>query len=215
MTKIDICRSKNPDLCTNHGIYAQQRKLSPKGARQQHGFANEDTLKAKYNLSAYSDKSYTAKFDAVAPDGIPVSIKTKGFGGNVELADYFRNAHMATDFYLLTTFWQGDKTNIVSEHVLKFPLEDWQKMFDSKWEMPIKTLIANSQPEHDYDSEWKKQCLELKTAYGTDSIIRLRPKRDSKGQARMQCAINYKDFLELEVKYDASEQFKQFQQESI
>lgn len=196
---IKKCAAKDPATCRFHRT-DRPVNVAPKikvGARQNHGFANEAALIEKYKLDFFG-RSYTGKFDGVFPkDGLPVSIKTEKLGSDVELADYFRNASIDHDYYMIVSFWEGSKDNIVSNYYLKVVGSEWAKLFDNKWHAPFKQLLADASNQRSYDEEWREKVKALKESYGSDSIIRLRPKRDHKIQKRMQCAISYKDFLEF------------------
>lgn len=183
---------------------AARKAANPGGARQGHGFKNEERIKEKYGLQKYTDvksNDYTSTYDAVAPNGKPVSIKTEGLGSNVELGDYFRNANANEDFYMVVSFWQGDKDNIVEEYKVLVPADEWAEHFDRNFDDKIKTLISEASNDESYDEEWKRRRLALNEEYGADQFIRLRPKRDHKKQKRMQAAIDYKDFVKFAENY--------------
>jgi hypothetical protein len=176
-------------------------RLNRKTERQAHGLHNEDRVKAKFGLLDYVGKNYyITKYDAQTIDGTPVSIKTEKIGTDIELADYFRNARIAEDFYMVVSFWDGKKTNIVEEYHVKFPHQQWQKFFNHSVDEKINNLLKEASNDRSYDEEWKKNIKELKDEYG-DNIIRLRPKRDHGKQLRMQCAISYNDFMKLYETY--------------
>jgi hypothetical protein len=172
-------------------------RLKHKTERQAHGLHNEDRVKSKFGLLDYVGKNYyITKYDAQTIDGTPVSIKTEKLGTDIELADYFRNARIAEDFYMVVSFWSGKKTNIVEEYHVKFPHREWQKFFNHSVDEKINNLLKDASNDRSYDDEWKRNIKELKDEYG-DNIIRLRPKRDHGKQLRMQCAISYQDFMKL------------------
>lgn len=183
-------------------LKAELRKIfNPKTERQAHGFHNEERIKSKYRLSDYVGKNYyVTKYDAQTSDGVPVSIKTEKIGTDIELADYFRNARIAEDFYMVVSFWKDKKTNISEEYHVKFPHAEWQKFFNHSVDAEINNLLKEAKNDGSYDEIWKEKIKKLKSKYG-DNIIRLRPKRDHSKQIRMQCAISYNDFLELHEKY--------------
>jgi len=170
--------------------------LQKKLERQGHGFDNEELLKKRFGLTKYTDEKsndYTSKYDAVAPDGIPVSIKTEALGSDIELGDYFRNSRITDDYYMIVSFWEGKKDNIVKNLFVLIPGTKWTTFFDSQWDDKIRKLISEASNERSYDAEWTRRRKELAAEYGTQ-FIRLRPKRDHKSQKRMQCAISYKEF---------------------
>lgn len=169
--------------------------------RQSHGLINEARIKTEYELNDYlGKKDYTAKYDAETKDGKPVSIKTIKHKSSVDLGDYFRNANVEEDFYLVVSFWKTDKLNIHEEYHLLIPAEIWQRLFKREFDERIKTMLDEVSHERWYDRIWRAQRLALKADWG-DGIIKLRPKRDHKSQKRMQCAISYKDLLVLHELY--------------
>jgi hypothetical protein len=169
-------------------------------ARQNHGFLNETRVKSAYNLLPYIDESPTAKYDAKSPAGIPISIKTARVGNEICLGDYRRNAETKNGFYLIISLWEGVKSNIVREIHLYIPGIIWNSFFDKKAGNKAKELIENASNDSTYTPIWKSEIEELK-AMNTSRYIRFRPKRDSKRQRRMQCAISYSDILILERLY--------------
>lgn len=214
------CQAKNPSTCRNHGgrivngfsapVGWRGRKVPiPKrastghnyGTRQIHGFRNEFYTCEKYDLMKM-DK-YTHVWDAYTRvDNMPVSIKTVKHRSEIPLADYGRNAKIAQDFYLIVAFWQGDKHNVIEEVTLKIPYEFWKEQFTNEYDNDIHLMLKNSSPDRSYDATWESDCYDIKEKWATkQSIIRLRPKRDHKGQIRMQCAISYDDFMSLREKY--------------
>lgn len=173
--------------------------------RQAHGLINELRIKEQFGIQTYLGKqNYTAVYDGQTSNGTPVSIKTMKYRTDVELGDYWRNVNAQNDFYMVVSFWQGSKLNIVEEYHLLIPAEEWQKLFNRELDDEIRAIIQNASNERSYDTIWKEQIKALKEAYG-NSLIRLRPKRDHKKQKRMQCAISYKDFLGLYEKYQTDD----------
>lgn len=176
--------------------------VNKRNERQAHGFNNEDRVKSDYELLDYAGETngYTGKYDAQTKEGIPVSIKTEKLKSDVELGDYFRNAQVNQDFYLVVSFWENEKNNIVEEYHVKFPAEEWKKLFNHNLDDKIRRVIQEASNDYSYDAIWTQKIKKLKEEYG-NNIIRLRPKRDHKTQKRMQCAISYADFLRLHDTY--------------
>ena len=172
-------------------------------ARQNHGFVNEARIKSKYNLLPYSDESYTAKYDALSSTGIPISIKVAKLGKEICLGDYRRNSENKEGFYLILSIWEGRKDNIVRESCLYFPGITWNSFFDKNVAIKARELIGNASNASEYNPIWKAGIEELKSL-NASKYIRLRPKRDSKRQRRMQCAISsrYLDFRKPLWNYD-------------
>jgi hypothetical protein len=211
------CNGKDPNTCRNHGgrkiddksfpapwltdDQRMDRKVTSE-ARQIHGFKNEYRVCQKLDLE--KTVPYTSEWDArtKTPSASPFSIKTKEIGKAVEMGDFFRNSLKSEDFYLHVSFWKNDKYNIVSEHLLYIPYNEWQKFFPKEYDNDIRTMLRNSSPDHSYDAKWKLDILDIQEKWkSTGSIIKLCPKRDHKGQIRMQCAIGFKDFIVLEKLY--------------
>ena len=165
------------------------------GERQKHGFIYEADVIKKFNLN--NDENYTGLWDAWTQSGIPVSIKNEKLHSDIELADIFRNAiERDQDFYMIVGFWHGEKTNVVEEHILYFPKNEWKLLFNLEL-LPafskFLTLITNDEKD---DYKWKIGCKLLKEKWQekTNNLIRPRFKRDHKKQKRIQCAINNGDF---------------------
>jgi len=204
----DAEKARNKALEASRIAAEKLNNPTEEGARQKHGFKNEVRIKEKYGLQKYTDvksNDYTSTYDAVAPNGKPVSIKTEGLGSNIELGDYFRNANANEDFYMVVSFWQGEKDNIVEEYKLLVPAEEWTKNFDRSFDNKIRTLISEASNDESYDEEWKRRRLALNEEYGADQFIRLRPKRDHKKQKRMQAAISYQDFVKFAEKHETKD----------
>lgn len=161
--------------------------------RQRHGIIYEDSVISRFGLSKAT--SYTSEFDAFTKNGTPVSIKTKKINCAPELADYFRNARISQDFFLVVGFWSNSKSEISNEVVCYVKCDEWKKQFPEDWEDRIRGLISSASCDRIYDSEWRKERLSLQRDYNAfrkqnGIYIVLRPKRDHKKQIRMQCAID-------------------------
>lgn len=212
--RISFCNKRDPRTCRKHGpklfkakpmtdIKAISQAIEMEeagGARQRHGHHQENHVKEIYKLEDYIDPSPTAAYDAQTFDGTPVSIKTEKYKTDVELGDYFRNASVDKDFYMVVRFWQGNKNHIVEEYHIKMPAKVWKTFFKPEHNTEIRRVLDDVSHDRSYDPIWKNNLNNLKMLYN-GSIIRLRGKRDHKSQKRMQCAISYSDFLELHEKY--------------
>lgn len=155
--------------------------------RQKQGFDYElDVIK---RFSLVKEENYTGKRD-VYYDNIPVSIKYEKFGSDVELADYFRQATICEDFYLICGFSNGE------EHILFIPHKEWKTLFCNAFNEKFRTLLSSITNDRKDDEEWKDEIAILKKEWkdSTLNLIRPRFKRDHKKQKRIQCAINNKDF---------------------
>lgn len=93
--------------------------------------------------------------------------------------------------------------NILCEYYILIPLDNWAKYLpDMKYNFDeIKNMYSDLQSHRltgVRESELEKNWLEYRLKYSKitkDSIIKLRFKRDTKGQLRIQSAINYRDFI--------------------
>jgi hypothetical protein len=215
--KATKCGKKDPSTCRLHGARVVNGIPSPiaplpsapkspgagQGERQIHGFKNETRVVEKYDL-LHLKKSYTHPWDAMTKEDVPmpVSIKTKSFGGSIEMGDFFRNASKSEDFYLHVSFWQGDKEFIVAEHALLLPGKVWSSFFPQDCHEDIRKLLREASNDKSYDAKWTAECAKLKEKWeGFGSIIKLAPKRDHKSQKRMQCVIPNGEFLKLDTLY--------------
>lgn len=167
--------------------------------RQGHGFAFEEKVISHFKMTP-SD-SYTSEWDAYF-NGHPVSIKVAKFGSDIEMADYFRNSNKTEDFYLVVGFWEGEKTNIISSHMLFIPHQDWINLFAKGFDVQLRELLNEITNSYEDDDEWQRRISNLKKQWKreTPNLIRPRFKRDHGSQKRIQCAINNKDFYNHFVK---------------
>lgn len=163
------------------------------GERQIHGFNYQSYIINKYNLKA--ENNYTGKWDAYF-HGIPVSIKTKKLGGNIEMADIFRQCNVESDFILQVGFWENVENNIVKEYTLYIPKIEWNCLFDQDCLIQYKNLINTISNNSIDDKKWTNEINRLRRLWKTRTpyLVVPRPKRDHKTQKRIQCAINYKPF---------------------
>lgn len=223
---ISRCRAKNPKTCRYHGGHVENGTPAPKPwkgmdsrpkraragktdykTRQLHGFRNEFRVCDEHDLEKV--ENYTFQWDAFTKDGrlVPVSIKTKKTGGSIELGDFFRQAGHTKDFYLHVSFWSGGKEDVVEEHILYIPGAYWSSLFTHEHDADIKKMLANSSPDRSYDKKWKEDvvAIQKKWADSGKSVIRLCPKRDHKGQIRMQCAIPNSEFKKMIEKFSVKD----------
>lgn len=183
--------------------------------RQAHGFSYQTTIIKRYNLSEINPKTgekleYTDKWDAFFHN-IPVSIKTKQFGGNIEMADIFRQANVDSDFILQVGFWKNNEDNIVEEHTLYIIKDEWNALFDQNCLNQYKELIYNISNDHIDDQKWTNEINRLRAIWKkmTPYLIVPRPKRDHKKQKRIQCAINNSSFYKYFIpKYSVVNYFE-------
>lgn len=164
-------------------------------ARQRHGFVFEQIFISATGCTPCPGE--TSPWDAFAPDGLPVSIKYKPKGrGSIELGSLWRNASIDHDFYFVLGEYTGNAHNHTpaSVTVIKIPGKLWQKQFPERALNAARTLIGGATCDKSYDAEWKrksavfrKERLAIKKELGT--FVTMCPKRDSKKQLRIQCAL--------------------------
>lgn len=167
--------------------------------RQIHGFVYEKSFIEKNNLT--KEEKYTHPFDAYDENKNPYQIKTIKKGSSIDMGDYFINSRKEKNFFLVVSFWEGKKDNIVETYKLFIDCEKWNSLlsFDKKEEMKnwIKNKVSN---DYCYDNQWKEEVKKWKEEYGKDRKISLRFKRDYKTQRRIQCAINNSVFYSFFLK---------------
>lgn len=166
--------------------------------RQIHGFIFENNYIKENSL--IKENNYTAPFDAYDSKNQPYQIKTIKKGSSIDMGDFFINSKKEEDFFLIVSFWDKEKDNIVETHKLFIPCKEWNSLFyfDDKDEMKnwISNKVSNS---YEYDEQWKKEREQWKKKFGNRKIA-LRFKRDHKSQRRIQCAINNSVFYSYFLK---------------
>lgn len=167
--------------------------------RQKHGFNYENNIINQFKME--KEPNYTSKFDA-RYNNRAVSIKVAKAHSDIELGDYFRQSMLEEDFYLFVGFWSGEKDNIIEEYTLFIPKEEWTSLFDLSFNEKFRNLLNNITNDYSDDEKWKNSIKSLRKEWSkkTQNLIRPRFKRDHKKQKRIQCAINYRDFIEYFVK---------------
>jgi hypothetical protein len=165
--------------------------------RQHHGFEYEDRVISKYKL--IKTIGYANKFDAYK-DNIPVQIKCIKNKSSIEMASYIRNKNINENFILIVGFWEKYKDNIVQEHVLYIDISIYSTFFKYDYYPQMMTefkLISNLIVD---DDNWKKFRLKYSKLWPKNNIVSLRFKRDHKNQKRIQCSINYTNFISKFIK---------------
>jgi len=166
--------------------------------RQAHGFIFEENYIKDNNL--IKEENYTAPFDAYDKDGELYQIKTIKKDSSIDLGDIFRNASKNKDFFLVVSFWENEKLNIVETRKMRIPFAVWNEILNFDAYDELKNWITNEvSNSHNYDAQWKKERTEWKKRFGNRKI-NIRFKRDHKQQRRIQCAINQKVFYSYFVK---------------
>lgn len=166
--------------------------------RQKHGFLFEEKY-IKENLLKKEEK-YTDPFDAYDLEGNPYQIKTMKKGSSIDMGDFFINSKKEKDFFLVVSFWDKEKDNIVEIHKLFIPHKEWNSLFDFNNKEEMKHWILNKvSNSYEYDEQWKKEKKQWNKKFGKRKIA-LRFKRDHKSQRRIQCAINNTIFYSYFIK---------------
>jgi hypothetical protein len=189
----------------------KERESNIMAERQKHGFDFQDYIINKYSLTEYKGiDHYTHQWDAYYNE-IPVSIKHIKYKSEIDLADFFRNSKINKDFIMIVGFYKNNNFEEDDIHILNINGDDWSKLFNSssdpdfldKYTIKLKDLLDTITNHKDDDSKWKSQIKILKKEWSnnTPNIVRPRFKRDHKVQKRIQCAINYNDFIQHFKKY--------------
>jgi hypothetical protein len=179
--------------------------------RQKHGFEYEKHIIGKYNLVA--SEGYTDKFDAYYTfntGSIPVQIKCIKWGGEVDLADYRRCAETTTDFILIVGFYDDVYAidNILREIIVYVDATRWRSLLQFDESAAMYAEMGKISNNRNDDPRWNQFMTHWHDKYTTcyqpdpkvsaicpTRIAKLRFKRDHKDQKRIQCAINFKNFL--------------------
>jgi hypothetical protein len=167
----------------------------------------------------WSPKENDVKFDYY-PDNFSEprnwSIKCMKIGTDVEMGDFKRISGLEIEggkltikettaeyFILAVGFHDGiDKKNIVEEYLILMPVKVWESYLPDIWtkksdfEQMYNELTSHRLKGEGTD-EQEEAWLQFRIKYrklAESSTIKLRFKRDSKGQLRIQSAISYNDF---------------------
>jgi len=174
--------------------------------RQNHGFNFEKECFNKYSI--IPSQGYTDKWDGYLGE-IPVSIKTAKLGSDIEMADFFRQASISEDFYLIVGFWSEEKGKncIIEEHILFINGKEYHSLFSQDYIVKFRELLDTITNDKSDDERWKSKISEYRSEWkkNTPNLIRPRFKRDHKTQKRIQCAINNKDFYSYFISRYAKE----------
>lgn len=166
--------------------------------RQAHGFNFEKEIIKFWNMKK---TGYRDEWDAFYKD-IPVSIKYRKLGHNVEMSDIFRNANKKENFLLIVGFWKNNKgkKELVEIHYLYINKNYWNKNFNKNTLNKIKNVFDGISNSYSDDKLWKERLKEYNNIWNKDNtIIQTHFKRDHKKQKRIQCSIKIKDFYEILV----------------
>jgi hypothetical protein len=195
------------------------------GARQQHGLTFEawvkDTFFQSYNKTGPTDKwdatgvAYKGKYAKYTQgfDGLPISMKTCGYGSSINFGDAIRQLENNEDFLLIVAFWQnaGEHKKVVAIGAVAIAAEDWQNLFVTEEEAEVEdydeylqsTTIEKIRELHhgikresepDYN-EARKFAKTIKKGLPKLQMT-INPKIDSGKQRRVQCSLPFSIFEE-------------------
>lgn len=149
------------------------------------------------------------------------SIKSIGDRKSVEMGDFKRISGLeivegklkfrsdgTENFMFQVSFHDGSSDrNIIVEYLILMPIKVWRTYLPDMTNLTLYNNMYKDLSKHRLkgerteisESEWSK--FQNKYSKLTDnSVIKLRFKRDSKGQLRIQSAINYNDFINKIIK---------------
>ncbi len=167
----------------------------------------------------WSPKEDDVKFDYY-PDTFSEprnwSIKCMKIGTDVEMGDFKRISGLEIEggkltikettaeyFILAVGFHDGiDKKNIVEEYLILMPIKVWESYLPDIWGKTsdfeqMYNELTSHRLKGERTDEQEEAWLQFRIKYrklAESSTIKLRFKRDSKGQLRIQSAISYNDF---------------------
>jgi hypothetical protein len=173
---------------------------------QKHGFDFENWVKDSFFGQILV--TYTEKWDIPAQfnlsngvpaelRGLPVSVKTCKYGGQIGFGDALRQHGNAEDFLLVVGFWEqaGAYKNFVAVEGVKVTTAAWRSLFFPLKEEDIKKLDAliKNRDLHYTDVRQQAQAIKKLDNYINTKIV-LNPKVDSKNQRRLQCSVPFNVF---------------------
>jgi len=145
------------------------------------------------------------------------NIKSIEYGNNVDMGDFLRVAgwklengklikqeDRVSKFMFVVNFYNKIKGS-VEEYIILMPIDKWFTYFPDiySYKKEIESMYSELKShrlkgERTEESElgWKN-FLERYKKITENSLIKLRFKRDSKGQLRIQCSISFKDFKKI------------------
>jgi hypothetical protein len=197
------------------------------GARQKHGLNFEEWIKKTF-FQSYTQTGYTDKWDSLSVtfkndyasytssfNGLPVSMKTCGYGSSIGFGDALRQIENNEDFLLIAGFWQsaGNGKKIVSIGAVKIDAADWQNLFVTSEEGKTETYedflgLDTVQKIRQLDRGIKREQIPFykdardfakksKMTLPTGLSMSINPKIDSKTQRRVQCSLPFSVFESL------------------
>lgn len=185
---------------------------------QNHGFIFENWIKYVLGVEKLAG-NYTQKWDI--PNEIPISVKFMGLTNALEFGSTVRIWEINKPFTLIIGRWEqvGDKKIVRSIDKIDITPEIMSKMrgditleeikeFDKK----IKKFTAGKKGQKEGIKFAKKWMSQRKNKAGLLTITR---KIDSKNQRRIQCNLNYNNYVKLfgEPSFETKFRGKSFNQE--
>ncbi len=178
---------------------------------QNHGFIFEKWVKKVLKVDKLAT-NYTQKWDI--PGETPISVKFMGLTNALEFGSTVRIWEIEETFTLVIGRWEqvGNKKIVRSIDEIDIRLDDLKKMkgnitlqeikeFDKK----IKSFPAGKNGQKEGTEFAKKWKAERKDRTG---LLTITHKIDSKNQRRIQCNLNYKNYIELFGKPSMKTEFR-------
>lgn len=177
--------------------------------KQAHGFKFEDYIIDKYNLE--KAESYTAKWDAFARNGRPISLKASNKKNDIIMGDIFRQADIGVEsFHLVIGFWEGDSKDIklssfTDIYIIKIPKQKWERLFDKESINKFSHMMDKAGKGNYYSKkdkalwdgyynnitkEWRNNGYNIITPRSRW----VKPEEEKDGGHRVQCAMRYNNF---------------------
>ncbi|PQV64815.1 hypothetical protein B1R32_10382 [Abditibacterium utsteinense] len=192
---------------------------------QEHGFTFETWIRATF-FDSHEASSYTGKWD-IAKDaninygGLPVSVKTAGYGSPVGFGDALRQFRIEEDFLLIVGFWKQEKEKKRIVNIVAAPITTlrWQSLWHpitfedlSQLDAVIKNRTLTYQ-----QARTEAQRIKSQLPF-TQAHMTVNPKIDSKTQRRLQCTLGFSNLFSIlapEADQKALDKPKLFGVESI
>lgn len=169
--------------------------------RQIHGFNFEKEIIEMWGME---ETNYRDEWDAYYK-GIPVSIKYRKLGNNVEMSSIFKNANKKENYLLIVGFWKYNKKRkkeLIETHYLYINKNFWNSNFKQETLDKLKNVFKGISNDRCDDSKWRVRMSEYNKIWDSDeTIIKAHFKRDHKKQKRIQCSIKIKYFYEILVRH--------------
>lgn len=167
---------------------------------QKHGFIFEEWVKKVLGVERLAEK-YTQKWDV--PGEIPTSVKFMGLTNALEFSSAVRIWEINEPFTLIVGRWKqaGGQKKVVSIDKITITPEILKKMKGSITLDELKTFNdkvtkfpagKNGQLEGiKFAKKWKKEKA------GKMGLLTITHKIDSKSQRRLQCNLNYGNYIKI------------------